>query len=70
MKEEKYNYKYFSSFKNYTDYSNNHSRKIDEVISRIEPQTPCWKFFRRYWHLVSLTSVVGDNPISFKILGH
>ena len=70
MKEEKYNYKYFSSVKNYTGYLNNHSLKIDEVIYCIEPKTHCWEFFQHYWYLISLTSVVRNKPKSFKILGH
>ena len=54
---------------NYRGYLQNHTPKIDEIISRIEPNTPCGEFFRRYWHPVALTSEVEQEPLPVKILG-
>ena len=58
-----------SSYKNYTGYDYNYTPKIDEIISHIEPKTPCGEFFRRYWHPVALTSEVEQQPLPVKILG-
>ena len=58
-----------SSYKNYTGYDHNPTPKIDEIISHIEPKTPCGEFFRRYWHPVALTSEVEQQPLPVKILG-
>ena len=54
---------------NYKGYHQVHTAKIDEEISLIEPKTPCGEFFRRYWHPVSLTSDIGQQPLPVKILG-
>ena len=52
-----------SSYKNYTGYDHNHTLKVDEIISHIEPKTPCGEFFRRYWHPVALSSEVKQEPL-------
>ena len=64
--------KKFSSFadsKNYRGYLQSEESKIDNVLARIGPGSPCGEFFRRYWHPVFLSSEVGKNPIPLKILG-
>ena len=64
--------KKFSSFidsKNYRGYSQSEEPKIDNVLARIGPGSPCGEFFRRYWHPVSLSSEVDKKPIPIKILG-
>ena len=64
--------KKFSSFvdsKNYRGYLQSEDPKIDNVLAYICPGSPCGEFFRRYWHPVSLSSEVGENPIPLKILG-
>ena len=63
------NYTNISSYKNYRGYDHNHTPKIDEIISHIEPKTLCGEFFRRYWHPVALTSEVEQEPLPVKILG-
>ena len=59
----------FSPEGDYRGYLQNHTPKIDEIISRIEPKTPCGEFFRRYWHPVALTAEVGEQPLPVRILG-
>ena len=64
--------KKFSSFadsKNYRGYLQSEESKIDNVLARIGPGSPCGEFFRRYWHPVFLSSEVGKKPIPLKILG-
>ena len=62
-------YEKISSAGNYKGYHQVHTAKIDEEISLIEPKTSCGEFFRRYWHPVSLTSDIGQQPLPVKILG-
>ena len=59
----------FSDSKNYKGYLQSEEPKIDSVLAHIGPGSPCGEFFRRYWHPVSLSSEVGENPIPVKILG-
>jgi nitrite reductase/ring-hydroxylating ferredoxin subunit len=59
----------FSDSKNYKGYLQSEEPKIDSVLANIGPGSPCGEFFRRYWHPVSLSSEVGENPIPLKILG-
>ena len=59
----------FSDSKNYKGYLQSEEPKIDSVLAHIGPGSPCGEFFRRYWHPVSLSSEVGENPIPLKILG-
>ena len=59
----------FSDSKNYKGYLQSEESKIDSVLAHIGPGSPCGEFFRRYWHPVSLSSEVGENPIPVKILG-
>ena len=59
----------FSDSKNYKGYLQSEEPKIDSVLAHIGPGSPCGEFFRRYWHPVSLSSAVGENPIPVKILG-
>jgi len=59
----------FADSKNYKGYFQSDESKIDNVLAHIGPNTLCGEFFRRYWHPVSLSSDVGENPISLKILG-
>ena len=54
---------------NFLGYQQTHTAKIDEVIARIKPGTPCGEFFRRYWHPVALTSEIGTVPLPIRILG-
>ena len=69
--QDKLNKKILSSAdsKNYRGYLQSEEPKIDNVLAHISPGSPCGEFFRRYWHPVSLSSKVGENPISLKILG-
>ena len=59
----------FSDSKNYKGYLQSEEPKIDSILAHIGPGSPCGEFFRRYWHPVSLSSEVGENPIPVKILG-
>ena len=59
----------FSDSKNYKGYLQSEEPKIDSVLAHIGTGSPCGEFFRRYWHPVSLSSEVGENPIPVKILG-
>ena len=59
----------FSDSKNYKGYLQSEELKLDSVLAHIGPGSPCGEFFRRYWHPVSLSSEVGENPIPVKILG-
>ena len=43
--------------------------KIDEVLARTDPKTPCGEYLRRYWHPVALTSEVSEIPKEIRILG-
>ena len=43
--------------------------KIDEVLARTNPKTPCGEYLRRYWHPVALTSEVSEIPKEIRILG-
>ena len=43
--------------------------KIDEVLARTNPKTPCGEYLRRYWHPVALTSEVSKIPREVRILG-
>ena len=43
--------------------------KIDEVLARTNPKTPCGEYLRRYWHPVALTSEVSKIPREIRILG-
>ena len=54
---------------NYRGYRQAHYPKSDEIISRIEPGTPCGEYLRRYWHPVALSSEVSTTPIEIRILG-
>ena len=54
---------------NFQGYKQSRPPKFDEVLSRVEPGTPCGEFFRRYWHPVALTSEIGERPLPIRILG-
>ncbi len=43
--------------------------KIDEVLVRTNPKTPCGEYLRRYWHPIALSSEVSEVPKEIRILG-
>ena len=69
--QDKFNHKFSNTAysKNYCGYMQSEELNIDKELAHIGPGSPCGEFFRRYWHPVSLSSEVGKNPISLKILG-
>ena len=54
---------------NFKGYKQSTVPKIDEILARIDPSTPCGEYLRRYWHPVALTSEVSEVPKEIRILG-
>ena len=54
---------------NFKGYKQSTVPKIDEILARTDPSTPCGEYLRRYWHPVALTSEVNEVPKEIRILG-
>ena len=55
--------------KDFRGYKQSTLPKIDELLSRVGPETSCGEYLRRYWHPVSLTSDISETPKEIRILG-
>jgi 5,5'-dehydrodivanillate O-demethylase len=46
------------------------SKEENEMLTRVEPGTPCGELMRCYWHPVATTAQLADNPVrKVRILG-
>ena len=63
MRKDNFNYFDFRGYKQSV------IPKIDELLARTDPKTPCGEYLRRYWHPVALTSEVSETPKEIRILG-
>ena len=50
----------FNDF-DFRGYKQSVTPKIDELLARTDPKTPCGEYLRRYWHPVALTSEVSET---------
>ena len=55
--------------KDFRGYKQARLPSIDEIISRVGPETPCGEYLRRYWHPVALSSEISQVPKEIRILG-
>ena len=53
----------------FSGYHRRREPKIDELLARVGPGTPCGEYMRRFWHPVMKTGDLGDVPKLVRHLG-
>ena len=53
----------------YAGYETRLSVQIEDELTRVEPETPCGEYLRRFWHPIFIADDLGELPVALKILG-